>query len=103
MRRLRMRHVSTVVLCMLAAGCTGSVGKGSAGSGGSGSGTAGNGAGGSGTAGSGAGGNGPGGSGTGGGLGGSIGGDAGVPTIVVMVQPVTVSLSPGGTQAFTAT
>src|SRR6185437_4678105 len=72
-----MRRV--IVLALLVGGCHGSGGGSSGGSGG-----------------------GPGGS--GGSVGGAAGGgDGGVSSVVVTIQPVTASLSPGGTQQFTAT
>src|SRR5262245_8608861 len=85
MRRLISVRVAAVVVTTLAGGCHG-------GSGGSGGG--------------GVGGGGLGGLGGGlGGLGGGVVGGAGggVASVVVTVEPVTANLSPGGTQAFTAT
>ena len=78
MRRLISGDLVAVVLSTFVAACHGAAGGG----------------------GSDAGGDGPGGAG-GGGFGG--GSDGGVSSVVVTVQPVTVSLSPGGTQQFSAT
>jgi len=99
MRRIITADLAILALSMLAAGCHGAVG-------GSGGGAAGGAGGGSArTATGGAGGAGGAGGVSGGAGGGSTGGagGGGVSSVVVGVQPVTASLSPGGTQPFTAT
>ncbi len=102
MRRVLAVDVTAIVLSVLAAACHGGVASGGLGGGG-GAAVGGGLGGGGGVGGFGSGGFGGGGAGFGGGGGGLGGGGGGVSSVIVAVQPLTASLSPGGTQQFTAT